>query len=162
MPSNHLILCCPLLPVYLEIEKAIKKLEKSLGKMQGSLKTGDAVLGSAAQSCPALCDPMDCSPPGSSVRILQAGMLEWAAMSSPPGDLSYSRIKPGSPALHVDSVPAELPRKPPKWGSVQFSSVAQSCPTLRDPMNYSTPGLPVHHQLLELTQIHVYRVGDAI
>ena len=67
MPSNHLILCCPLLPVYLEIEKAIKKLEKSLGKMQGSLKTGDAVLGSAAQSCPALCDPMDCSPPDSSV-----------------------------------------------------------------------------------------------
>ena len=97
-----------------------------------------------------------------SVRILQARMLGWAAMSSPPGDLSYSRIKPGSPALHVDSVPAELPRKPPKWGSVQFSSVAQSCPTLRDPMNYSTPGLPVHHQLLELTQIHVYRVGDAI
>ena len=44
----------------------------------------------------------------------------------------------------------------------QFSSVTQSCPTLRDPMDCSTPGLPVHHQLLELAQTHVYRVGDAI
>ena len=44
----------------------------------------------------------------------------------------------------------------------QFSSVAQSCPTLCDPMNCSTPGLPVHHQLLEFTQTHVHRVSDAI
>ena len=44
--------------------------------------------------------------------------------------------------------------------SVQFSSVAQSCPTLCDPMNRSTPGLPVQKQLLEFTQTH--RVGDAI
>ena len=43
-----------------------------------------------------------------------------------------------------------------------FSSVAQSCPTLCDPMNHSTPGLPVHHQLPEFTQTHVHRVGDAI
>ena len=46
--------------------------------------------------------------------------------------------------------------------SVQFSSVAQLCPTLCDPMNRSTPGLPVHHQLPELTQTHAHRVGDAI
>ena len=46
--------------------------------------------------------------------------------------------------------------------SVQFSSVAQSCPTLCDLMNRSTPGLPVHHQLLELTQTHAHRVSDAI
>ena len=46
--------------------------------------------------------------------------------------------------------------------SVQFSSVTQSCPTLCDPMNCSTPGLPVHHQLLEFIQTHVYRVSDAI
>ena len=45
---------------------------------------------------------------------------------------------------------------------IQFSSVAQSCLTLCDPMNRSTPGLPVHHQLLEFTQTHVHRVGDAI
>ena len=46
--------------------------------------------------------------------------------------------------------------------SVQFSSVAQSCPTLCDPMNCSMPGLPVHHQLPEFTQTHVYQVSDAI
>ena len=45
---------------------------------------------------------------------------------------------------------------------LQFSSVAQSCLTLCDPMNCSTPGLPVRHQLREFTQIHVHRVGDAI
>ena len=44
----------------------------------------------------------------------------------------------------------------------QFSSVAQSCPTLCDPMNRNTPGLPVHHQLPEFTQTHVHRVHDAI
>ena len=44
----------------------------------------------------------------------------------------------------------------------QFSSVAQSCPTLCDPMNRSTPGLPVHHQLPKLTQTHAHQVGDAI
>ena len=48
------------------------------------------------------------------------------------------------------------------FSSVQFSSVAQLCLTLCDPMNCSTPGLPVHHQLLEFTQTHVHRVGDAI
>ena len=46
--------------------------------------------------------------------------------------------------------------------SVQFSSVAQSCPTLCDPMNHSMPGLPVHHQLPEFTETHVHRVSDAI
>ena len=49
--------------------------------------------------------------------------------------------------------------KPPR---LLFSSVAQSCPTLRDPMNRSMPGLPVHHQLPEFTQTHVHRVSDAI
>ena len=46
--------------------------------------------------------------------------------------------------------------------SVQFSSVTQSCLTLCDPMNRSTPGLPVYHQLPEFTQTHVHRVSDAI
>ena len=46
--------------------------------------------------------------------------------------------------------------------SVQFSSVTQSCLTLFDPMNRSTPGLPVHHQLPEFTQTHVHQVSDAI
>ena len=52
-------------------------------------------------------------------------------------------------------VPAEI------W-MFQFSSVAQSCPILWDPMDCSSPGLPVHHQLPESTQIHVHWVGDAI
>ena len=46
--------------------------------------------------------------------------------------------------------------------AIQFSSVAQSCPTLCNPMNCSTPGLPVHHQLPYFTQTHVHRVSDAI
>ena len=48
------------------------------------------------------------------------------------------------------------------YRSVQFSSVTQSCPTLCDSMNRSTPGLPVHHQLLEFTQTHIHWVSDAI
>ena len=51
---------------------------------------------------------------------------------------------------------------PPPQSVYQFSSVTQLCPTLCDPMNRSTPGLPVHHQLPQFTQTHVYRVGDAI
>jgi len=50
----------------------------------------------------------------------------------------------------------------PLFSLVQFSSVAQSCPTLCDPMDYSTPGLPVHHQLMEFTQTHVHQVSDPI
>ena len=69
------------------------------------------------------------------------------------------------------------PERPPSWTirlnnnpfpapsdtlSDQIRSVAQSCLTLCDPMNRSTPGLPVHHQLLEFTQTHIHRVSDAI
>ena len=49
-----------------------------------------------------------------------------------------------------------------EFSSVQFSSVTQSCPTLCNPINRSTPGLPVHHQLPEFTQTHIHRVSDAI
>ena len=56
----------------------------------------------------------------------------------------------------------EMKQKSIAGFSVQFSSVAQSCPTLCDPMDCSTPGLPVHHQLPEFTQTHVHRVSDAI
>ena len=60
-----------------------------------------------SQVCPTLCDPMNCSPPGSSVHgILQAGILEWLPCP-PPGDLPDSGIKPRSPALQVDSLPFE-------------------------------------------------------
>ena len=49
-----------------------------------------------------------------------------------------------------------------KYYLVRFSSAAQLCPTLCDPMNHSTPGLPVHHRLPEFTQTHVHQVSDAI
>ena len=48
------------------------------------------------------------------------------------------------------------------WLTVQISSVAQLCLTLCNPMNHSTPGRPVHHQLLEFTQTHVHQVGDVV
>ena len=55
------------------------------------------------------------------------------------------------------------PLDPPRMdSSLQFSPVTQSCPTLWDPMNHSTPGLPVHHQLPEFTQAHVHWVSNAI
>ena len=64
------------------------------------------------QSCLTLCDPMDCSPPGSSVHgILQARTLEWVACP-PPGDLPDPGIKPRSSALQADSLLSEPRRKP--------------------------------------------------
>ena len=62
--------------------------------------------------------------------------------------------------LLTNTTAAELCK--PLNDSVQFSPVAQSCPTLCDPMDCSTPGLPVHHQLPEFTQTHVHWIGDAI
>ena len=62
-----------------------------------------------AQLCPTLCDPMDYAAPG----ILQARTQEWVAYPFPsPADLPNPGIKPGSPALQVDSLPTELPGKP--------------------------------------------------
>ena len=62
-----------------------------------------------------------------------------------------TRVDLGNPANSFTDEETEAER-----GSVQFSSVAQSCPTLCDPMNRSRPGLPVHHQLLEYTKTHVH------
>ena len=56
----------------------------------------------------------------------------------------------------------QLEKEEMKNPKIQFSSVAQLCPTLCDPMNHCTPSLPVHHQLPESTQTHVHWVGDAI
>ena len=86
----------------------------------------------------------------------------WSGLPFPsPEDLPDPGTKSRSPTLEADSLLTE-PTGKPQWASVQFSSVAQSCPTLCDPMNCSKPGLPVHHQLPESTQTHVHRVGDAI
>ena len=89
-------------------------------------------------SCLTLCNPVDCSPPGSSIHgIFQARVLEWGA-------IAFSRLQCYLLAYF------------------QFRSVAQSCPTVCNHMNRCPPGLPVHHQLPEFTQTHVHRVGDAI
>ena len=73
------------------------------------------------QSCPTLCDPMDCSLPGSSVhRILQARILERVAGSLPSADhLPNPGIEPRSPALQADSLPAE-PQKSKNTGVVAY------------------------------------------
>ena len=108
------------------------------------------------QSCPTLGNPVDCNPPGSSVHgILQARILEWVAMPSLRGSSQSTDHTHISSLLHLQA--GSLPLR-----SDQIKSVAQSCPTLCDPMNCSTPGLPVHHQLPEFTQTHVHRVSDAI
>ena len=65
----------------------------------------------------------------------------------------------------MDFFPNKTNQKPEeKHNSIlsQFSSVAQSCPTLCDPMDCSTPDFPIHHQLPELAQTHVHQVSDAI
>ena len=67
--------------------------------------------------------------------------------------------KPDSTYLNVEF---SIYRRNIRPAPVQFSSVAQSCLTLYDPMNHSMPGLPVHHQLPEFTQTNVHRVSDAI
>ena len=135
------------------------------------------------------CDPMDCSPSGPSVHaILQARILEWVASPS-SRDLPDLRWQVGSlPSCHVRHTHTQEHKnecialvlitgtKCPSMGeyhsetnnglsiswNTQFSSVAQSCPTLCYPMNHNTPSLPVHYQLPEFTQNHVHRVSDAI
>ena len=67
--------------------------------------------------------------------------------------------------VQTTALSPSVPLFVPLWlllRSDQITSVVQSCPTLCDPMNRSTPGLPVHHQLPEFTQTHIHRVGDAI
>ena len=96
------------------------------------------------QMCLTLCNLMDYSPPG--FFVIFSRQEYWSGLPS-PGHLPDPGIKPRSPALQADSLLSEPPGKP--LDEDQFSS-AQSlsqCPTLCDPMNCSTPGLPVHYQL---------------
>ena len=76
------------------------------------------------------------------------------SLSASEWGLVGSRSNPTAPPIHTSWVP--------KSPDGQFSSVAQLCLTLCNPMNHSMPGLPVHYQLPESTQTHVHRVGDAI
>ena len=140
-----------------------------------------------SQSCLTLCHPMDCSPPGSSVHgILQARTMECGWPCPPPGDLPNLGVELRSHALQEDTDSYHLSHQGSLfkvyslmfwyvytlWNNhynhtchfyrVQFSSVAQLCPTCCNPMDCSMPGFPVHHQLLELTQTHVHQVSDTI
>ena len=88
-----------------------------------------------AQSCLTLCDPKDCSPPGSSVRrILQVKILEWVAISfsrgsSQPRDLPNPGIEPRSPALQADSLQAKPHGKPSNSGMGRLSLLQRILPT---------------------------------
>ena len=138
------------------------------------------------QSCLklSLCDPTGCSPPGSSAhRISQARTLDWVAIffprgSSRPRDRTLVSCIGGQflylwatwEAPNLDfgvklGKEASL-RFAANWlchvDKITFSQFSRSVVSLCDPMNRSTPGLPVHHQLPEFTQTHVHRVGDAI
>ena len=113
-------------------------------------------------SCLTLCDPMDCSLQAPlSMGTLQARILEWVVMPSSKGS---SQPRDRTQVSHIAGgfFTIWATRGAQIDASVQFSSVTQSCSALCDPMDCSTPGLPVHHQLPEFTQTHVHWVGDAI
>ena len=124
------------------------------------------------QSCLNLCDPMDCRSPGSLVHGISPGNnMGVGNRSLLLGIFPTHRSNPG--LLHCRWILQHLRDQRSPYNredvplyrltvSVQFSSVTQSCLTLCDPMNHSTPGLPVHHQLPEFTQTHIHRVSDAI
>ena len=111
-----------------------------------------------AQCCPTLCDPLDCSPPGFSVHGIgkDAGMGSHSLLQGifPTQELNQCLLHCRWILYHLSH--QESP------GKDKFSSVTKSCPTLCNPMDCSMPGFPVRHQLLELAQTRVHRVGDAI
>ena len=117
-------------------KKSEVEQQKKLGIPISSLQ-----FSSVARSCPTLCDPMNCSMPGLPVHHQ---LLEFT-------QTHVHQVSDAIQPSHPLSSPSHS-----AFSSVQFSSVTQSCPTHCDPMNRSTPGLPVHHQLPKFTQIHVH------
>ena len=152
-----------------------------------------------AKSCPTLCDPMDCSLPGSSVHgIFQARVLEWVAISfsknfkkdapfsitilSGFGKKMESLIQSSMEQPLLNTLGGFLKQlnvqqhyiraitflgvcpwaKKTNTSVHHCCSVAQLCPIVCDPVDCSTPGLPVRDHLLELPQTHVHRVSDVI
>jgi len=119
-----------------------------------------------APLCLTLCNPMDCSPPGSSLHRIPGKNTGVGCISFSRGS-SWPRDGTRVPALQVNSLLSVSKHGGKKkyiyiYIYISVSSVAQSCPTLCNPMDCSTPGFPVHHQLPQLAQTHVHRVGDAI
>ena len=143
-----------------------------------------------ARLCPTLCDPMDYSPPASSVHgILQARILAWEdpfsrgifqTPKSNPGlllcrGILYHLSHQGIPStVLILGFFVDVLLQAEKflhysqiaesfyYERCSVSSIIQSCPTLCDPMDYSMPGFSVHHQFLEFAQTQVHRVGDVI
>ena len=107
------------------------------------LRVSEAMCYVLAQSCLILCNPMECSPPGSSVHdILPARILEWSAMPSSKGSSQPKDQTLTSSALAGRFSPLAPPRaKVPKW---RLEVKLKSCLTLRDPMDCSLPGSSLH------------------
>ena len=142
MPSNHLILCCPLL-LLPPIPPSIRVFSnESTLHMRWPKYWSFSFSISPSNEHPGLIS-------------FRMDLLDLLAVQG-----TLQRL-----LLHTISV-LYFAHLCMKWSlqfsSVQFSSITQSCPTLCDPMNRSMPGLPVHHQLPEFTQIHIHRVGDPI
>ena len=95
--------------------------------------------------------------PSSKAQVRAMGSANWAEV---PGGKGLASII--SKLETIAYLALLFPSKTKLFPSVYHSSVVQSCTTLCDPMNRSTPGLPVHHQLPEFTQTHVHRVSNAI
>ena len=93
------------------------------------------------------------------VNILGISELKWTGMGEFNSDNHYIYYH-GQESLRSNGGTIIVYKR--VQNAVQFSSVTQSCLTVCDPMNRSTPGLPVHHQFPEFTQTNVHRVGDAI
>ena len=133
MPSNHLILCCPLLLLpsifpsirVFSTESALRIRWPKYWSFSFNISPSDEYSG------------------------LISFRTDWFDLLAVQGTLK-------SLFQHHSSKASIL------WRSDQIRSVAQSCPTLCDPMNRSTPGLPVHHQLPEFIETHVHQVSDAI
>ena len=136
--------------------------------LQYSRYNGIAVALACAQSlqlCPALCTPWTVAHQAP-LAIGFSWQEYWSGLPCPPpGDLLNSRIEPRSSvssSLQANSLPLSHQGNLMTLASDQFKAVDQSCPTLCDPMDCSTPCSPVHRQLPELVQTHVHWVGDAI
>ena len=118
------------------------------------LVIGILLLFLVTQLCPTLGDPMDCSMLGFPVLHYLPGLLKLRSIASMmPSNhpiLYHSLLLLSSIFLSIRVFSNESVLH------IRFSSVAQSCPTLGDPMDCSTPGLLIHHQLLEFTQTHVH------
>ena len=120
-----------------------------------------------------------CTSPEHPVSCIEPGLETYFTYGNIHVSMLFSQIIPPSPSLteskslffisvslflsHMQSHHYHLSKfHIYAFSSVQFSSVTESCLTLCNPMNRSTPGLPIHHQLPEFTQTHVHRVSDAI